>query len=130
MYDRLQTLGEHILAEFYECDIEAIKDVRKVEESLLEAAAVAKATVVGSSFHLFEPHGVSGVVIISESHFAIHSWPEYAYAAVDIFTCGKSVKPLEAFLYLKRCFGTKNAVYQVVQRGQMNFKMSAQRRTQ
>ncbi len=124
----MEALGEHILAEFYECDIEAINDVRIVEESLLEAAAIAKATVIGSSFHLFEPYGVSGVLVISESHFAIHSWPEYAYAAVDIFTCGDTVEPMEAFFYLKRRFGTKNATYRVVQRGELNLPTLIQRR--
>ncbi len=116
----MEALGKHILAEFYECDTAAINDVRIVEETLLGAAKVASATVIGSSFHLFEPHGVSGVVVISESHLAIHSWPEYAYAAVDIFTCGEDVDPMEAFAYLKRHFKTKNATYQIVQRGQLN----------
>ncbi|HHD83813.1 MAG TPA: S-adenosylmethionine decarboxylase proenzyme [Campylobacteraceae bacterium] len=112
-------LGKHILAEFYECDADAINDVRVVEETLLRAAREAKATVIGSSFHLFEPHGVSGVVVISESHLAIHSWPEYAYAAVDIFTCGEDVDPMVAFTCLKEHFGTQNATYQIVQRGQL-----------
>lgn len=116
----MEALGEHILAEFYECDVAAINDVKIVEEALLQAANVAKATVIGSSFHVFEPHGVSGVVVISESHLAIHSWPQYAYAAVDIFTCGKDVYPLNAFTYLKQRFKTKNATYQIVQRGQLN----------
>ena len=116
----MEALGEHILAEFYECDVTAINDVKIVEEALLQAANVAKATVIGSSFHVFEPHGVSGVVVISESHLAIHSWPQYAYAAVDIFTCGKDVFPLDAFEYLKKRFKTKNATYQIVQRGQLN----------
>ncbi len=98
----MESLGVHILAEFYECDVKAINDVKIVEEALLQAAKVAKATVIGSSFHIFEPHGVSGVVVISESHLAIHSWPQYAYAAVDIFTCGEDVNPMDAFEYLKR----------------------------
>jgi S-adenosylmethionine decarboxylase proenzyme len=116
----MEALGKHILAEFYECDTDAINDVRIVEETLLNAAKKANATVIGSSFHLFEPHGVSGVVVISESHLAIHSWPEYAYAAVDIFTCGDDVDPMVAFAYLKDHFKTKNATYQIVQRGQLN----------
>ncbi len=115
----MEALGQHILAEFYECDTDAINDVRMVEETLLRAAKEARATVIGSSFHLFEPHGVSGVVVISESHLAIHSWPEYAYAAVDIFTCGEDVDPMAAFAYLKEHFGTQNATYQIVQRGQL-----------
>lgn len=115
----MEALGRHILAEFYECDTDAINDVRLVEETLLRAAKEAGATVIGSSFHLFEPYGVSGVVVISESHLAIHSWPEYAYAAVDIFTCGDDVDPMVAFDYLKEHFRTQNATYQIVQRGQL-----------
>ncbi len=124
----MDALGKHILAEFYECDVEAINDVRNVETTLLAAAKEAKATVIGSSFHVFEPHGVSGVVVISESHLAIHSWPEYAYAAVDIFTCGDDVDPMVAFEYLKRHFKTKNATYQVVQRGQLGLPTLSTRR--
>ena len=116
----MESLGVHILAEFYECDVKAINDVKIVEEALLQAAKVAKATVIGSSFHIFKPHGVSGVVVISESHLAIHSWPQYAYAAVDIFTCGEDVNPMDAFEYLKKRFKTKNATSQIVQRGQLN----------
>ncbi len=124
----MEALGRHILAEFYDCDTTAINDVRIVEETLLHAAVKAGATVIGSSFHLFEPHGVSGVVVISESHLAIHSWPEYAYAAVDIFTCGEDVDPMVAFEYLKVHFRTKNATYQVVQRGQLGLPTLSRRR--
>ena len=46
------------------------------------------ATVVSSHFHQFSPYGISGVVIIQESHLTLHTWPEYGYAAVDVFTCG------------------------------------------
>ncbi len=124
----MEALGRHILAEFYDCDTTAINDVRIVEETLLHAAVKAGATVIGSSFHLFEPHGVSGVVVISESHLAIHSWPEYAYAAVDIFTCGEDVDPMVAFEYLKVHFRTQNATYQVVQRGQLGLPTLSRRR--
>lgn len=124
----MESLGKHILAEFYACDAAAINDVRIVEETLLNAAKVANANVIGSSFHLFEPHGVSGVVVISESHLAIHSWPEYAYAAVDIFTCGEDVDPMVAFEYLQTHFKTKNATYQIVQRGQLNLPALSSRR--
>ena len=56
----------------------------------------AGATVLGESFHQFNPHGVSGVVVIAESHLFIHTWPEHGYAAVDIFTCGDTVQPQKA----------------------------------
>ncbi len=84
----MKELAKHFIAELYECDREIINNVSAVEQVLLEAAKAANATVVGHSFHEFSPHGVSGVVIIAESHISIHTWPEYGYAAVDIFTCG------------------------------------------
>jgi S-adenosylmethionine decarboxylase len=62
-----------------------------MEEIFLTAANRSGATVIASYFHDFEPQGVSGVVIISESHFAVHAWPEHDYAAVDLFTCGTGV---------------------------------------
>ena len=66
-----------------------------------QAAELAGATIVSSNFHHFSPHGVSGVVIIAESHLTIHTWPEYGYAAVDLFTCGDTVDPWIAFDFLK-----------------------------
>ncbi len=112
-----KVLGSHILAEYKGCDIDVINSVSVVEKSLLDAAKVASANVVASSFHRFEPCGVSGVVIISESHLAIHTWPEYLYAAVDIFTCGDNVYPDRAYEYLKMVFKSKEAVFKVLDRG-------------
>jgi S-adenosylmethionine decarboxylase len=62
----------------------------------LQAARKTGATVIGQSFHQFSPQGVTGVIAIAESHLCIHTWPEYGYAAVDIFTCGEGFKPLDA----------------------------------
>jgi S-adenosylmethionine decarboxylase proenzyme len=63
---------------------------------MLEAAEEAGATVVGENFHKFDPAGVTGIIAIAESHLCIHTWPEYSYAAVDIFTCGKGFRPRKA----------------------------------
>ncbi len=87
----LRALGRHIILELYDCPEELLKHPAEAERFLLAAAAEMKATVVGSNFHAFSPYGVSGVVIIQESHLTIHTWPEHRYAAIDIFTCG----PLE-----------------------------------
>ena len=106
-----------MLAEYKECDLRVINDVREVEKALLDAAKVAGASVVASSFHRFDPCGVSGVVIISESHLAIHTWPEHSYAAVDIFTCGEDVSPDKAYEYLKMIFKTTNASSKTIARG-------------
>ncbi len=85
------SLGRHMTVEFYDCDPKALANAKLVEEVFLRAADKSGATVIDSNFHEFEPQGVSGVVVISESHFAVHAWPEHDYAAVDLFTCGDKV---------------------------------------
>ncbi len=84
-------LGRHMTVEFYDCNTRILADAGKVEQVFLDAARKSGATVIGSNFHVFQPQGVSGVVVISESHFAIHAWPEHDFAAVDLFTCGDKV---------------------------------------
>ena len=84
-------LGRQMTVEFYECSARILADVRRMEEIFLEAARISGAHVVNSNFHSFAPQGVSGVLVISESHFAVHAWPEHDYAAVDLFTCGEGV---------------------------------------
>lgn len=81
-------LGRQLTIEYYGCDPHILADAARMERIFLAAAKKSHATVIESCFHAFEPQGVSGVVIISESHFAVHAWPEHDYAAVDIFTCG------------------------------------------
>jgi len=97
----LKSLGRHILAEFYNCDRAILNSVEKIELYMKRAAIECEATIVNSVFHTFNPHGVSGVVVIAESHLAIHTWPEYGYAAVDVFTCGDMVDPWVATEALK-----------------------------
>lgn len=88
MSEQLPFLGKQLVLELYECPLEIIDNQLIVEQVLLATAAAIQATVVDIVFHKFSPQGVSGVVVIMESHIAIHTWPEYGYAAVDIFTCG------------------------------------------
>ena len=91
LYDRRFALGKHMTIEYYECNNQVLADCATVEKAFVRAAKESNATVLGSNFHNFEPQGVSGVVVISESHFAVHAWPEHDYAAVDIFTCGETI---------------------------------------
>jgi spermidine synthase len=99
-------LGNHILVEFMGCDPHIMNDVSSIERDMVGAAQKAGATVINSTFHHFSPYGVSGVVVIQESHLAIHTWPEYGYAAVDLFTCGE-MDAWISFDYLKEKFGAK-----------------------
>ncbi len=84
-------LGRHMTIEFYDCNHEILCDAEKVEQIFIDSAKASGATVLGTNFHSFEPQGVSGFVVIAESHFSVHAWPEHDYAAVDIFTCGDSI---------------------------------------
>lgn len=112
------TLGRHILVEFFGCTPSIMNDCIKIEKSMVDAAKAAEATVINSTFHHFSPYGVSGVVVIQESHLAIHTWPEYQYAAVDIFTCGTEVDPWIAYDYLKKCFEAEYGSSMELKRGQ------------
>jgi len=96
----MHCLGTHLLLELSGCDPRLLDSTEEVRTALLRAATRAKATVLGNSFHHFSPQGVSGVVVIAESHLSIHTWPEYGYAAVDVFTCGDQAMPHRAAEYL------------------------------
>lgn len=104
----MNSLGRHILVEFIGCNPDILNDVAITEKGMINAATEAGATVIQSSFHHFSPYGVSGVVVIQESHLAIHTWPEYQYAAVDLFTCGTSVDPWVSFDFLRKVFQAQN----------------------
>lgn len=112
-------LGNHILVEFMNCDPHIMNDVATIERDMVDAARKAGATVINSTFHHFSPYGVSGVVVIQESHLAIHTWPEYGYAAVDLFTCGE-MDAWISFDYLKDCFKSKSYSALEMKRGSVN----------
>lgn len=97
----MKTLGIHLLIEFWSCDSRTLDDMNLLERVMSDAAERAGATVLKTAFQDFNPQGVSGVVVIAESHLTIHTWPEYGYAAVDVFTCGESVDPWKAVEYLR-----------------------------
>ena len=110
-------LGRHDLAEFFECNPNILNNKDKIENLMVDAAIECGATIVQKCFHMFSPYGVSGVVIISESHLAIHTWPELGYAAVDLFTCGDKCDPKVSYEFLKRKFNSKKATFTELKRG-------------
>jgi len=113
----MSALGRHVLAEFYGCPEKVLCDLEEIKQHMVNAALEAGAEVKETIFHQFSPQGVSGVVVISESHLAIHSWPEYGYAAVDVFTCGQSVDPWVSCNYLKSAFSAQNMSAREIKRG-------------
>ena len=113
----MNALGRHILIELHDCDRQALNDLDLIREVMLKAAVDCGAVVMGESFHRFSPQGVSGVVVIAESHISIHTWPEYGYAAADVFTCGTSVNPDIAAEVLIERLGSKNHNLTEIRRG-------------
>ena len=116
----MKALGRHILAEFFDCDAELLKDTTFIENEMGAAAEACGATIVESCFHTFNPFGVSGAVVISESHLTIHTWPEHKYAAVDIFTCGDTVDPWLACEHLKKSLKSNQVDVVELNRGELS----------
>ena len=109
--------GKHILAEYFDCECTYLDSKTAIREIMLEAATRCGATIVGDIFHHFSPQGVTGVVVIAESHLSIHTWPEFRYASVDLFTCGTRVDPWIGFKYLKEKLKSGNWVSKEIIRG-------------
>lgn len=116
----MKALGNHIVAEMSLCDPDILTDLEGVQNAMVQAAVVAKAEVREVVFHRFIPHGVSGVVVIAESHLSIHTWPEIGYAAVDIYTCGDKVDPMLALQYLREQFQCQRMTTTTISRGLLN----------
>lgn len=112
-------LGQHWLLELKGCDPEVLQQVAGVEAIMRRAAAVAEAHIVSGHFHQFSPYGVSGVLVIQESHLTIHTWPEHGYAAVDIFTCSPELKVREAIRQLEVDFGAETVEVESLARGKV-----------
>jgi S-adenosylmethionine decarboxylase len=110
-------LGTQVVLDLYECETGHLDDIAWVKKTLVQAALAAGATVVETVFHKFAPCGISGVVVIAESHLAIHIWPEHRYAAVDVFTCGETVQMDVATALLAREFRSKRPVQRRFTRG-------------
>ncbi|MDB4987853.1 MAG: S-adenosylmethionine decarboxylase proenzyme [Myxococcaceae bacterium] len=84
------TRGTHLLLEYRGCEPALLDDAGALEAALRAAAATIQARVVTAAFHQFSPHGVTGMLLLEESHLSIHTWPEHGYAAVDLYTCGEA----------------------------------------
>lgn len=113
----MKSLGKHLIVELYDCNNKILNDVREVERVMVDAAKKARAHIVDVIFHSYNPQGVSGVVVIAESHLAIHTWPEYAFASVDIYTCGEEIDPWVACEYIESKLKARNSTTLEMKRG-------------
>lgn len=105
----------HLIADF-ECP-KFIDDEEEIERILYEAAKAANNTPLKTSVYQFPMQGVTGVILLAESHISIHTWPEHNYLAIDIFTCGRQTKPHEALEYFKKVFMPRRVKTQLIERG-------------
>ena len=115
--DTHNTVGHHYIVEASGCDPKIISDVSQVQQILVKAAEVAGAKVWAVSFNTFPPSGVSGVVVISESHISTHTWPEFGYGALDFYTCGEHVDAEKGLFYAVEAFGASSSHITEITRG-------------
>jgi S-adenosylmethionine decarboxylase len=113
----MKALGIHLLIELWSCNRQKLDNLEYLETIMAQAAEIAGATVLKTAFQDFNPQGVSGVVVIAESHLTIHTWPERGYAAVDIFTCGTTVDPWRAAGFLRQELEAEETDIRDFQRG-------------
>lgn len=113
----MEPIGRHYIVEASLCDPSVIGDVEKMQSIVVEAANRARAKIWAISFHRFPPNGVSGVVVISESHISVHTWPEVGYTALDIYTCGREAKPEDAVDFIVEAIGAEQVHVTELSRG-------------
>ena len=90
-------VGRHLIVEFFNCDFDVINDEKFLESVLVKGLNEAGGRIIWKFFYKFHPYGVTGVILIAESHLSIHTWPEKGYVAIDIFTCGSKMDPWKAY---------------------------------
>lgn len=112
-----RALGRHALLDLYGCDPQVLNDKDRLRDLLRQTAVDLECTVVQEVFHTFAPHGVSGVVVIAESHLAIHTWPEHGFAAVDLFTCSDATELASLARLLRDRLDADEIVYREESRG-------------
>ena len=107
--------GIHLIAEFWNGKI--IENKKEIRRILIRAVKEAKDTPLQVSIHKFQPQGLTGVILLAESHIAIHAWPEINYLAIDIFTCGEKSMPYKALEYFEKVFQPKKVEIKEMKRG-------------
>ncbi|BDB97374.1 MAG: adenosylmethionine decarboxylase [Saccharolobus sp.] len=101
-----KVVGKQVYGSLYECEEEILKDSRKLEQIIKEAAEAGNMNLLDiKSWKIGD--GVSIVAIVLESHITIHTWPEYRFATVDVYSCGAHTDPYKAFMYIVNKLGAK-----------------------
>lgn len=113
----MDTFSRHFLIEFWGCET-GLDDPEMVREAITQAVAKIDATLIDLKVHQYSPRGVTGLAMLAESHFSVHTWPEHDYLAADIFTCGRLTEPQRAVPILEKYFRPQQVESKTVLRGQ------------
>ena len=115
-------LGIEILCDFYNCSKNKMSDKNEIEKIIIQAVEESGATIVETKLFHFSPYGLTGLIIITESHFSIHTWPEHGYIAIDYFTCNKKLEINKTIEILKNYFEPENMEINEISRGEITNK--------
>ncbi|RLG81517.1 MAG: adenosylmethionine decarboxylase [Thermoprotei archaeon] len=99
-------VGHHYYGELYGCNPEKLSDPVYIENIIREAACIGNFTLLDVKVWKISP-GISAIGIVLESHISIHTWPEYEFATVDVYTCGDRSNPRDAFMYIVEALEAK-----------------------
>ena len=110
-------IGRQLILELWECDPQSLDAPDTVKRAIKEAVSASGATLVRLLVHRFPGVGITGIAVLAESHMVVHTWPEYGYAAVDLFTCGESADPARSVPALRRRFSPKRVQVTEIERG-------------
>ena len=111
-----ENICRHCILELYQCDKAKLNDEACIRTAITSSAKIAGATLINLVTHSFKPQGVTGLALLAESHISIHTWPEIAYAAIDVFTCGDHTMPEKACKFLSNDFSAKHFSYKIIER--------------
>ncbi len=114
---KVSTVGYHYIIEAFGCEKEILTNLELLREILINSAKISKMSIKGDFFFKFSPEGVSGLVIVAESHISIHTWPDEGYAAIDVYTCGEDSEPEKAVEYVLKKIKAKKAHITELKRG-------------
>jgi len=112
----MKKVGTHLIVEAWHAQEEVLNDPEQIRSALVEAVFAGGATLLNLCVHQFSPHGVTATATLSESHIAIHTWPEHGYFAADLFFCGKG-DPHKAMKVIQNILGAKQVIIQEIDRG-------------
>lgn len=112
--------GEHVIADLWHCENNILNDPEKIKELLRLASLESGATPLKYIDHKFEPQGITGIWVLSESHCSAHTYPEIGYGHFDIFTCGTQCKPEKGIDFIEKVLKPKTKKIVKMSRGLLN----------